>query len=527
MPLLTRNRLSLKLILGLTAILIINLAFYTFFTVQNLKEDLINFRSASAYNISDIIKSSTRYSMLKNHREDLGNIISTIGEEKGVKSVRIFNKLGIISFSSDSLEIGKEVDMNAEACIMCHEDGKITSTPPADKLMRFYQKENGERVVGLINPVHNQPDCTTSECHTEDRDKKILGVLDVVLSVEESNRVFEANINNLVFNTILVAGALGLFSIIFIMFYVSRPISKISDGVAEIGKGNLQYRIDLQSKDELGGLAHEINSMAEKLDKAYTELQEWSETLNEKVKEKNIELKKIYEQIIRVEKLASLGKLSATVAHELNNPLEGILTYSKLITKKLSKANEDKRHDDLIKFTTLISDESARCGRIVKDLLVFSHDSVHDSQQNRISELIDKALLLINHHLQINNIVLEKEYSDTGIILKCDGQKIEQALVAMLINAVEAMSGEGVIKVKLEKAGTDVIIRLTDTGHGISDADMQNIFEPFYTTKEKGKGTGLGLSVAYGIINSHGGKIEVEETSVKGTTFKITLPIKE
>lgn len=526
MPAFLKNKLSLKLILGLIIILTINLALYTFITVENLREDLLKCRAKAVYNISDIIKSSTRYSMLKNHREDLTNIIKTIGGEKGVISVRIFNKMGVISFSSDSLEIGKEVDMNAEACIMCHEDGKITSSPPAEKLTRFYKKENGERVLGLINPIYNQPGCTTSGCHLEDNDKKILGVLDVVLSVEGSNRIIESNINDLLLSTIFLALALAAFSIIFIMFYVSHPISRISNGVSEFAKGNFRFRIYVDTNDELGRLANDINDMAAKLDKAYGELQEWSETLNEKVKEKNIELKKIYEQIIRVEKLASLGKLSATVAHELNNPLEGILTYSKLITKKLSKANDDGKYNDLLKFTNLISDESARCGRIVKDLLVFSHDSIHDSQQNKLSELIDKALMLINHHLQINNVKLEKIYADQELIVKCDGQKIEQALVAMLINAVEAISGEGLLKVSLQKEDGNAVIKISDNGHGISEADLPNIFEPFFTTKEKGKGTGLGLSVAYGIINSHGGKIEVEETSIKGTTFKITLPIK-
>ncbi len=527
MPPLFRNKLGVKLALGLTAILIINLALYTFFTVQSLRKDLIAFRSNAAYNISDIIKSSTRYSMLKNHRDDLYAMIETIGKEKGVVSVRIYNKLGTINYSNDSTEIGKEVDMTAEACVICHQKGGTVVTPPASSLTRFYEKENGERVVGLINPIYNEEDCTTAECHVADKKKKLFGVLDVVLSVEESNRIFEANINDLVMNTVFLALALGLFSTVFVLYYVSRPINKISRGVGEIAKGKLDYRIELKTKDELGGLANDINNMAGKLDKAYSDLQEWSETLNDKVTEKNKELKNIYEQIIQVEKLASLGKLSATVAHELNNPLEGILTFSKLINKKLGKINEDNRFDDLMKFTGLIADESARCGRIVKDLLVFSRESVQESQQQKLSDLIDKALLLINHHLQMNHVDLLKEYSVPDLVTKCDGQKIEQAMVAILINAVEAMGTEGTITVKLDRSGDDAIIRIKDTGHGIGETELQNIFEPFYTTKEHGKGTGLGLSVAYGIIKSHNGNIEVEETSFKGTTFKITLPVKQ
>ncbi|HEX3074944.1 MAG TPA: HAMP domain-containing sensor histidine kinase [Ignavibacteriales bacterium] len=213
------------------------------------------------------------------------------------------------------------------------------------------------------------------------------------------------------------------------------------------------------------------------------------------------------------------------MAHELNNPLEGILTYSKLISKKLQKIQKDKEYEALLEHLSLISDESMRCGRIVKDLLLFSHKGDKEYVSEDLKNIINRSAALINHHLEIHNIKLNKKYPDEELAVNCDPQKIQQALMSLLINAIEAMNDGGNIDIELSREGDKACIRVKDQGHGIADRDLEHIFEPFYTTKEASKGTGLGLSVVYGIINQHRGIIEVEKTSSKGTTFKITLPI--
>jgi two-component system NtrC family sensor kinase len=304
-------------------------------------------------------------------------------------------------------------------------------------------------------------------------------------------------------------------------------LKEISKGIEEIAGGNLEYKINLRSNDELGLMAFEFNQMSEELKKAYNEIKDWSENLNRKVEQKNEELKKIYEQITQVEKLTSLGKLSATVAHELNNPLEGILTYSKLISKKLEKKNDGIDYTDILKFLSLISDESARCGKICKDLLLFSHRDEGNFSQSNFIDIIEKSLSLINHHFEINKIIIRRDYNDKDLIINCDSQKIEQALIAVLMNASEAMPNGGNLILTLAKELDNATLRITDEGSGINANDLPLIFEPFYTTKTNSKGTGLGLSVAYGIIKQHNGKIFVEHTSIKGTTFKITLPLKK
>jgi two-component system NtrC family sensor kinase len=346
--------------------------------------------------------------------------------------------------------------------------------------------------------------------------------------MKNADEVIAQNKKNIILNSVFITLLISVFSGLFILFLINKPIRKLAYGMKELGKGNWNFRIRIKSNNELGVIAREFNDMSRKLSSAYNEIKDWSETLNEKVEQKTAELKSIYEQVVQIEKLASLGKLSATVAHELNNPLEGILTYSKLISKKLNQAEDGNDYTKLINYLNLIADESSRCGKIVKDLLLFSHRDDEVFTSNDIVYIIEKSLALVNHHFEINNINLVKHYSVEKLEIVCDPQKIQQTLISLLINSVESMTGKGgTIEIKLDADDKFYIIRIRDEGTGISQIDLPHIFEPFFTTKEASKGTGLGLSVVYGIINLHNGSIEVEETSEKGTTIKLTLPLKQ
>ncbi|MFO7445858.1 MAG: HAMP domain-containing sensor histidine kinase [Ignavibacteriaceae bacterium] len=519
------NRLSIRLIVSISVILIFIFAVYTYILVTNLDEYLTNNSYKHAYNVSDVIKKSTRYGMLLNRREDVHQIINTIGKEEDVRGIRIYNKQGTVIFSTDSTEVWKSVNVTAEACIVCH-----NSSTPLDSLSnpdkrRIYTTTDNNRVMGLINPIYNEKDCSSADCHAHPSNIKLLGVLDVMVSLSSLDSIKTATTKTTVYNAAIVTVATAITCGIFIILLVNRPMRKLYKGIEEIGSGNLDYRITIKSKDELGKMAHRFNEMSSRLQDAYESIKDWSETLNEKVKEKTEELKNIYSQVNQIEKLASLGKLSATVAHELNNPLEGILTYSKLISKKL-KNNSNGDPAKLIEFLDLISDESARCGKIVKDLLLFSHQEDDRFTEQNLLPIVDKSITLISHHLEIHGITLVKEYPEHEITIHCNPQKIQQALMSLLINAIEAMPNPGKITVIITEEKKNSIIRVTDEGTGIDPKDLPHIFEPFYSTKEASKGTGLGLAVAYGIITHHNGNIEVEKTSPKGTTFKINLPYK-
>ncbi|MCK9425951.1 MAG: HAMP domain-containing histidine kinase [Ignavibacteriaceae bacterium] len=521
------NKLSVRLIISISCILFSILSVFTYIIINNLDKYLTETRFESAHNISDLIKKSTRYSMLLNRREDVHQIIKTLRTEIGVEEIRIYNKQGLIIFSTNPAEILKKVNLTAEACIVCHNSSVPLQSLTNQNKTRIYKNSENKRVLGLINPIQNEPDCSNADCHAHSPRVRILGVLDVVVSLEQLDSIIQNSTREVILTAVLIIVVISFFSGLFITFLVNKPIKKLAKGIEQIGNGNLDYKIEVNSKNELGQMARRFNEMSTKLEEAYKEIKKWSETLNDKVIEKTEELKNIYNQVNQIEKLASLGKLSATVAHELNNPLAGILTYSKLITKKLQASQRDSEHAKLIEYLELISHESARCGKIVKDLLIFSHGERDEFARENLVKIIDKSVTVIKHHLEIHGITLIKDYSEIPNDIYCNAHKIQQAVMSLLINSIEAMPHGGKITVNLSHEKKNVIIRIIDEGTGIADKDLPHIFEPFYSTKEASNGTGLGLAVAYGVITNHKGQIEVEKTSYQGTTFKVVLPQNE
>jgi two-component system NtrC family sensor kinase len=465
--------------------------------------------------------------MLLNRREDVHQIINTIQTEIGVEVIRVYDKQGVIAYSSDSTEILSKVNLNDEACIACHNSSvPLKSLTNQDKI-RIYKNSENKRVLGVINPIQNEPDCSSADCHAHSPKVNVLGVLDVVVSLEHLDSIIQKSTSNVILASGFLVVMISFFAGLFIIILVNKPLGKIREGIEEVGNGNLDYKIGIDSKNELGQVARRFNEMSSKLDEAYKEIKNWSETLNDKVGEKTEELKNIYNQVNQIEKLASLGKLSATVAHELNNPLAGILTYSKLITKKLQALQKDTEHKQLIEFLELISHESARCGKIVKDLLIFSRSKRDEFAKEDLLSIIDNSVTVLKHHLDMHGIKLVKDYAETPIELYCNAYKIQQALMSLLMNSIEAMPNGGKITINLTMDKNNLILRIMDEGTGISNKDLPHIFEPFYSTKEAANGTGLGLAVTYGIITNHKGKIEVENTSNQGTTFKVVLPKNE
>jgi signal transduction histidine kinase len=250
--------------------------------------------------------------------------------------------------------------------------------------------------------------------------------------------------------------------------------------------------------------------------------------MHKNIKEAYQDLKEVQEQIVWTEKLASLGKLAATIAHEINNPLAGVLNYIRLIIKQLSRNRlSHEKLEDISRYLKIMESETARCGEIVKDLLAFARRTKITMESNRIEDIINKTLNLISHELEMKELRLKKNIAPNLPKVKCDFKQIQQVLLNLMYNASEAMPNGGTLTVTANKANGGkafIEVAISDTGCGISEKDMENIFEPFFTTKAEGKGAGLGLSVVYGIIARHNGTISVESESGKGSTFKVRLP---
>jgi two-component system, NtrC family, sensor kinase len=518
--------LAFRVLAGSWILLLALFVLISYFAIHFQTDQMMSQVYESANRISALIKSSTHYSMLQNRREDVFQIIKTIGRQHGVDGVRIYNKQGVIMFSTDKAEEQSVVNLRAEECYRCHDSAKPLQSLSVKNRARIYQGKQGDRIIGLVNPIGNEPGCSDAECHFHPRDLAVLGVLDVRMSLkqvdEAMNRARSQFILYALGMTIILAFAFGLF----FFFIVHRPVQTLIEGTRQLGLGNLDYRLPELPRDEIGELARSFNHMAEFLHRAQKENQDWADTLEKRVQQKTIELQEFNEQIVQTKKMASFGKLLATVAHELNNPLEGILNYAKLIRKRLMKEPDPPESTrQSVEEIELIIREIKRCGEIVKNLLLFSRKQVGDFGLTPAREIVEKAVRVIDHHLTISGISFLADFRAPDTTIICDENQIQQALVALMINAVEAMPGGGTIKLTMTRdADGDLKIILADTGTGISPEDLPNIFEPFFTTKTGGQGTGLGLSVVYGIVERHGGTIAVESGIGKGSVFTLTFP---
>lgn len=497
-------------------------------TVRLHKQHLEQMTILNADRISDAIKRSTRYSMLKNHRDEVYHIIKTIGGEPGFNKIRIFNEQGKISFSTDEREVNQYVDKTAEACYGCHvADQPLTRLNRPDR-MRIYTDADGTRILGVINPIENEPSCFTAACHAHPADQQVLGVLDVTMSLASVDASMADAQRQMVSMFVVMIFLMALLVIGLIWAMVHRPIQQLLIGTQRVAAGDLTYKVHVSAQDEIGDVALSFNQMTEQLKQAHEQLTEWAQSLEQRVAEKTDELKRAHEQMIQVERMASLGKLAAIVAHELNNPLAGILTYAKLLLKKLQQnGSGDLKTEQARQYLETIAAESARCGDIVKNLLQFARHTPVNRQPTDINELIRQSLRLVQHNIDLMNVKTRVQLDERRPIVTCDGQQIKQALVALLINACEAMTpGEGILDVisHYEAEAQAIQITIRDNGIGMDATTQQHIFEPFFTTKEQGRGVGLGLAVVYGIIQRHAGQIEVQSAPGQGATFTIRLP---
>jgi len=387
-------------------------------------------------------------------------------------------------------------------------------------------------MLGSTAVIRNEPTCANGGCHAHSPEQSVLGVLDIVSPLESIDRTIRSSTLTIVgFSLGLVV--LGAFLVgLMVHRVVYRPLRDLEEGASRLKAGDLESPIPIRSGDELGQLAGSFNSMTRALRKSRVELQDWGKTLEEKVEEATNELHLAQAEAARGEKLASVGLLAAGIAHELNNPLTGVLTFSHLVRKQLP--DDSPEAEDL----DLVIQETKRCAAIIRRLLDFAREKTPEQKYVDLNELIEECVQLIEQSAQAEDIEITLDLDRELPAVWIDEDLVKQVVMNMLVNAQHAIVRKGAIAIStryLEKhqfAGPDsrplapvVEITIADTGCGIPAEDLQRIFDPFFTTKGVGKGTGLGLSVSHGTIEAHGGQIEVESTMEAGTEFRIYLPL--
>jgi two-component system NtrC family sensor kinase len=522
--------LSFRLFLLIVLILTILTIGYSLYYVSLQSQQYEEIARQCAERTSNIISGSTKNAMLLNKKDNAFEIMKSIADEEGIEKICLYDKKGKIIYSTDQAEIGDQVELISRVCSPCHTPTGEVRGKPINKWHNIYKEANGNRILGYLKPIQNEESCYTAACHAHSVDESYIGVLRVIMSLDKMDTLMQENRSQMISINIFITIILGLAVGIFIWFWVHVPVKNLIKGTREVSSGYLDYIIPATGKDEMGILGRSFNDMTTDIRKAKDEITTWSNQLENRVKEKTEELEKTQKRNLQIEKMASLGQLSATVAHELNNPMAGILTYSKLIQKKINKGHlNDEEKTSVLKHLKMIESESARSGEIVKNMLFFSRQEAIDMKPHQLDKIINSSLDLISHHLKLNNIKLEKELQPDLPLVNVDENQITQALLALYVNAVEAMDNEGTltIKTRWKNSKHHVSLFIEDTGKGIPETVKSQVFEPFFTTKNEVKGVGLGLAAVYAIIHNHGAEITFESEVDKGTTFEIILPLKK
>jgi len=524
--------LRLRLVIPLACVLIAYGGFHTYLTVRSQREEILAEATASTLRLANTIRRSTWHAMLESRREDVHKMIEEVGAQEGIEHVRILNKQGIIVYSADPSEINEAVDRTEEACNQCHKAEEPLERLETSKRVREFPTDGGYRALAAIDVIYNEPSCWTAECHAHPRTQNLLGVVDVGVSLEQADgRVAQTTRNAIVFgcvSTVLICGLVGLF----IYRFVSRPVQRLLECTRRIARGDLNCELQTTSDDEIGQLARSFTNMTEDLRKARAQLSNWAHRLEEEVEHKTRDLRLAQAQVVRSEKLSSIGLLAAGVAHELNSPLMGILTFAQLVAKRMPDESQEKKDLDVI------VSQTDRCATIIRQLLDFSRERPPEKRRQDVHIVLEQAIALVERQALFLNIEIERDFDPDVPPILMDTSQMQQVFLNLLVNAGEAMPDGGRLTIRTRATASPVRaesgaglatpdhveIALRDTGTGIPPENIDKIFDPFFTSKDVGQGTGLGLAVSYGIIEQHGGTLNVESTLGQGATFTITLP---
>ena len=523
-----RHSLGGKLITLLVMALVATFGLFGYLNIRLHRQHLETATLNAAERVSDVIRRSTSYYMLRNDRQALYQMMRTIADEPGMVRVRVFDKEGRISYSSDAKEISHVVDKNAEACYGCHAQSQPLSRLNRPDRFRVYRSATGERVLGIVTPLENQPSCSNADCHAHPASQQILGVLDTSLSLARADTQLAQASRRMTAYTVLALVLIAALCALFVWRVVETPLKHLNAATEHLGDGKLGFQISTNSRDELGDLARSFNTMSLQLHAANEEIVSWTRTLEERVEQKTQELHTAHNQMLHAETMVSIGKMAAVVAHEINNPLSGILTYAKLLRRWLDQGETTGKHrQESEECLDLIARESRRCGDLVKNLLVFSRSAPMNPAKADLNTIVDQLARLVGLKLEASSVQLQLDLAQDMPPVYCDAAQIEQVLLALVTNAIDAMPRGGTLwlRTRVLSDSDEAEIQVRDDGAGIPPEILARIFEPFMTTKEAGQGVGLGLAVSHSIVEAHRGKISVQSEVGRGSTFTVTLPL--
>jgi len=503
---------------------------------QSVNEQYLNtVIRQSGNNIGSIVEGALYHSMLQNDKSALQNTLDIINTLPGIDEVNMYDSKDSLVYSSFATDPNdNHTDPN---CISCHSN--IRSLFPGmeksykiidintDCLMN--KSDNGSRHLLIRSPILNERSCYVSSCHAHKSSDTLLGSLVIKIPLEAQDAAIQKSSTEFFFLAILATALLASFLLLFTRKKIKNPLNELVKVSVAVANGDKSTRLEIKPNqlDDMRMVSEAFNDMLDNLHTATIELENWSQQLEYKVQKKSEELGAAQNELMHVERLASLGKLSSSVAHEINNPLSGILIYTKLLLKQVNNPElYASKRESMLKHLRLIESETKRCGDIVKGLLDFSRKDQNDFEPKHLHEILKETYELMTHPIKIADIKFDHDFAASSDLIYCNPNQIKQACIAILVNASEAIKENGEIMIRTKNPDEDTIcIEISDNGLGIAEEDISHIFEPFFSTKQDVSGIGLGLAIVHGIIQNHKGKIHVNSELGHGTTISVNLPL--
>ncbi len=509
-----------KLILSIGLLILLGggISWYTLLSTgkRNLMKDALE--NATSY--SDLVKKSTRYGMLTFHPEGIQHTLEEIGSRKEIKGLRVFDSMGKIAYSAEKGEIGRKVDRTDAACTGCHDGDPGPAQILAHERRWMIHEMAGHRVLTFIEPLYNEPSCTAS-CHAHPGKRRVLGILQTDFSLAAVDKTIRRQTINITLYAIAFM-TVGAFALYFVLrSLVLKPLSTVDTAMEQVAGGDLQQSLKITSEDEMGRLASTFNAMTKELSDSREKMEDWTKSLEEGIAKKTLELKSSQDKLIQAEKLASLGRLTADVAHEIRNPLTALGGFARRL-HKIAEGEKEKEYAEIV------LTEVDRLERILKDVLTFSRDARSHLEKHHIEDIIRDTLKIYEDLCRDQSIGIEINTGKNLMPVLIDRDQVRQALDNLITNAVDSMPEHGRLTISAGREEihdvTYMFLKVTDTGSGISPKNISLIFEPFFSTKNIGHGTGLGLSITRKIMEEHGGFVKVESIEGKGTSFTLYFP---
>ncbi len=530
--------LRTKFILPVSTMLTISILIISVYLIDRQAESFRRELQTSGETMIRITAMNAESGVLFESKYELDELLAILSQFEAVKYAAISNKEGTVLS-----RIGEWDERNTKV-----KRGLASEVVHDDKCCPYYiETDARQEYIELHHPVVSRKEklnrenlgltgglegSVAHELVTEE-----IGSIRLILSLEKVNKsIAEASRTATVLTVVILV--LAILILAFFARAVTGPIKMLVQVTDQVSRGDLNQQVQISQHDEIGHLANTFNKMIESLKHSRNEIERYNRTLEEKIVERTKELDQAQAQLIQSEKMGAIGQLAAGVAHELNNPLGGILGYAQFTLEKMRKNKEAyAEHKDLDKYMRYLADietQTRRCKDIVQNLLRFSRAS-HATmlEEIDINKVLNDTITFVEHQLHMNQIELKVALDPNLPTIEGNVGQLQQVFTNLIINAMHASTAESEIKVisryspAVGEFGGAVELLFIDQGIGIPPENLKKIFEPFFTTKEVGKGTGLGLSVSYGIIKSHGGEIKIDSTVGQGTTFSVILPVQK